>query len=295
MLRTTRNHFAPALALATLATLALSRPETAAAQAGERALLNQVSTVDFVAVGLPNSAIGTGNAEIDGEIALLGRSPNLRTWDLQMGTGLLAQDNQSVPIDGERALLGRWPVSPRQDLGDWAHRPAAPDADLAPPASKVLNPHRGISFFTLGTRGAVKLAVSSDEARYGIITTTPDERTQVVISLGATSAEGSITLTLPANQLLPNRRYAVGRSVSAFVAAGEPEHPMGAFHGETGWVTVTAVENGRIAGEFELLARGFLATDPHDENRWVAVLGQFEARGDSTALAAAGVKSRSPM
>jgi hypothetical protein len=124
MLRTTWHHFAPALVLATLAALALSRPETAAAQAGERALLNQVPTVDFVAIGLPNSPIGSGNAEIDGETALLGRSRNLHTWDLRLGTGLLAQDNQSVPVDGERALLGRWPQVQPRHAGDWARRSA---------------------------------------------------------------------------------------------------------------------------------------------------------------------------
>jgi hypothetical protein len=294
MSRTTRNHLRPALALVALAAAGLIRPDIGSAQNGHRALLNQVS-IEIGPDVTSDSPLALADREIDGEIALLGRTQDLHTWELQLGTGHLAHETEFAPIDGERALLGRWPVSPRQDLGDWADRPAAPDADLASPASKVLNPHQGISFFTLGTRGAVKLAVSSDDARYGRITTTPDERTLVVISLGATSAEGSVTLTLPANQLLPNRRYAVGRSVSAFVAAGEPEHPVGAFHGETGWVTITAVENGRIAGEFELLARGFLATDPHDENRWVAVLGQFEARGDSTALATVGIKSRSPM
>jgi hypothetical protein len=279
MSRMTRNHFAPAFALATLAA-ALIRPDTVSAQAGDRALLNQVPTVDFVAIGLPDSPIATGSDKVDGAIALLGQSPNLHTWDLPHGTGLLAQADKSAPLDGERALLGRWPVSQRQTMGDWAYRLAA---------------RTNISSFTLGSRGAVKLAVQSDEARYGTITTAEDGVTLVVISLGATSAEGAVTLTMAANRVLPNQRYAVGRQVSALVVAGGPEHPTGAFHGETGWVTITTVENGRIAGEFELRARGFLATDPQDENRWVAVRGQFEARADSTALATAGLKPRSSM
>ena len=294
MSRMTRNHFAPAFALATLAA-ALIRPDTVSAQAGDRALLNQVPTADFVAIGLPESPIATGSDKIDGAIALLGQSPNLHTWDLRLGSGLLAQADKSAPIDGERALLGRWPVSQRQTMEDRAHRPSDQVAGSAAPAVRILSSRRDISSFTLGSRGAVKLAVQSDEARYGMITTAEDGVTLVVISLGATSAEGAVTLTMAATQVLPNQRYAVGRQVSVFVVAGGPEHPTGAFHGETGWVTITTVENGRIAGEFELLARGFLATDPQDENRWVAVRGQFEARADSAALATAGLKPRSSM
>jgi hypothetical protein len=210
MSRTIRKPLTPAFSLAIIAATALARPENMLAQTGERALLNEVPAVNFVAIGSPNSPIGNG------------------------------------------------------------------------------------PFFTLRSRGAIKLAVSGDDARYGMITTVPGQPTLVVISLGATTAEGSLTLTIAASELVPNGRHAVGRKVKAFVAAGRPERPLGAFHGEAGWVTITAVENGRIAGEFELLARGFLATDPHDENRWVAVLGGFEARGGSTILASAGVKHRSP-
>jgi hypothetical protein len=288
MSHTTRNHFAPAFALAILGTAAVIRPDTVSAQAGERALLNQVPTIDFVAIGLPDSPIATGSAEIDGAIAFLGQSPNPRTWDFRLGAGLLAQANESEPIGGERALLGRWPVPQRQPMGDWAHRTSEPEARSTATKASTLSSRRDISSFTLGSRGAVKLAVRSDEARYGTIRTAEDRGTLVVISLGATSAEGSLTLTMAADQLVPNKRYAVGRSVRALVVSGGPEHPTGAFHGETGWVTITAIENGRIAGKFELLARGFLATDPQNERRWVAVLGQFEARGDSTLFAIAG-------
>src|SRR5215207_6874518 len=173
MSRMTRNHFAPAVALAALAA-ALIRPDTVSAQAGDRALLNQVPSVDFVAIGLPDSLIATGSDKIDGAIVLLGQISNLHTWDLRLGTGLLAQADKSAPIDGERALLGRWPVSQRQTMEDWAQRPSDRVAGSAAPAVRILSARRDIPGFTLESRGAVKLAVQSDETRYGTITTVDD-------------------------------------------------------------------------------------------------------------------------
>jgi hypothetical protein len=55
-------------------------------------------------------------------------------------------------------------------------------------------------------------------------------------------------------------------------------------------VTITEVKAGRIAGQFEIRARGFLSSDPDNENRWVKVWGTFEARGDSTVTTIASVR-----
>jgi hypothetical protein len=63
------------------------------------------------------------------------------------------------------------------------------------------------------------------------------------------------------------------------------------FHGDSGWVMITRAEAGRIAGEFELQARGFLGADVGDESQRVTVRGRFEARGDSTISA---IESVSP-
>jgi hypothetical protein len=52
------------------------------------------------------------------------------------------------------------------------------------------------------------------------------------------------------------------------------------FHSESGWLTITESEPGRIVGTFELRARGFLATNEKDENQWVTVRGTFTAEGD---------------
>jgi hypothetical protein len=72
--------------------------------------------------------------------------------------------------------------------------------------------------------------------------------------------------------------------------AGTPERPLGFFHGESGSVMITRVEQGMVSGEFELQARGSLAADVNDEDRWVTVRGSFVAEGDSTI---AGVRTAS--
>jgi hypothetical protein len=60
---------------------------------------------------------------------------------------------------------------------------------------------------------------------------------------------------------------------------GTAERPLGMFHSESGWVTITESMPGRIAGTFELRARGFLASDAKDENQWVTLRGTFAAEG----------------
>jgi len=200
------------------------------------------------------------------------------------GTGVLGPATSfaqgalgAAPIDGERALLGR--------------------SSLSQPASPAVSVHRigheetgSFSSLTLVATGAVALAYSSDEARYGTVPAAFDgDRPLLTISLGATSAEGSLTLMLSGDQLPPKGRYPVhpgedrgagAHYFRAFFAAGTPEQPVGAFHGESGWVVITDSIPGRISGEFEIVARGFLATDLNHENRWVTVRGRFEARGD---------------
>ena len=150
-------------------------------------------------------------------------------------------------------------------------------------------------YFTLESTGAVRLAVTSDEARYGIIPEAVNQRPVLGISLGATRADGVLLLYTYADEVLRPGRYPVGSSLPeqhfagrrfhpCFVA-GTPERPLGFFHGESGWVTITAAEAGRISGEFEIRARGFLAADMTDEDQWVTLRGTFSAEGDSTDTA----------
>ena len=158
-----------------------------------------------------------------------------------------------------------------------------------------------VPYFTLQSSGAVRLAVSSDEARYGISPESVNQRPVLAISLGATRAAGAVLLYTYGDEVLRPGRYPVGSSLPeqrsagrqfhpCFVA-GSVERPQGFFHGESGWVTITAAEAGRITGEFEIRARGFLAADTTNEDQWVTVRGTFSAEGDRTAVAIEGVSA----
>ncbi len=147
--------------------------------------------------------------------------------------------------------------------------------------------------FQLEASGAVTMAVASDEASYGLSPERIKGRPILAISLGATRGEGSLSLYTQGDQLPKTGRYPVlpdwpdefdgDRMFHACFIAGTVTRPVGAFHGETGWVTITSVEEGRISGEFELRARGMLAADITDESEWVTVRGSFVSAGDSTA------------
>jgi len=146
--------------------------------------------------------------------------------------------------------------------------------------------------FRLAATGAVNLAVTSQEATYGLVPKEENQRRIIAISLGARRGNASLTLYTQGDELLRPGRYPVrsawpkepdsGRIFHACFIAGTPEHPVGGFHGESGWVTITRVDGRRMSGEFELSARGMLAADVNDENQWVTVRGSFVADGDST-------------
>jgi hypothetical protein len=59
-------------------------------------------------------------------------------------------------------------------------------------------------------------------------------------------------------------------------------------------VTITHTEPGRIAGEFEIEARGFVAASVDDEGQWVTVRGQFDVLGDSAIVAVQSVSASMP-
>jgi hypothetical protein len=146
--------------------------------------------------------------------------------------------------------------------------------------------------FTLGTTGAVTLNAAGSDARYGLIPREVNGRGMVSVTLGAANAQGSLTLTVPGDRAPEKGRYAIadswddegieGLSFHACVLAGSSQQPLGWFHGESGWVTITEAGPGSMSGEFEIRARGFLGADPDDENQWVTVRGTFRAQGDST-------------
>lgn len=146
--------------------------------------------------------------------------------------------------------------------------------------------------FTIESTGAVRLAATGQEARVGLTREPLNGRPVLEISLGATTGEAALVLYTYADEELRPGRYPVGSELPADPAAGRRFHPcfiagtverpLGFFHGEIGWVTITAVEGGRVRGEYEMRARGFLASDMEDEDRWVTIRGTFGAQDDGT-------------
>ena len=151
--------------------------------------------------------------------------------------------------------------------------------------------------FTLDATGAVQLDAVGHDARYGVIT---DEGTSILtVSLGATGSTSALQLRMPGVGLPAEGRYPIrstwddrvtGNAFHAFFAAGSPEHPLGWFHGESGSVTITRVDDGQISGSFQIRARGFLNTDTTEQEHWVTVTGSFQAEGDSTTTTIAQVQ-----
>jgi hypothetical protein len=153
--------------------------------------------------------------------------------------------------------------------------------------------------FTLQSTGAVRLHAAGHESRYGVVPQAVRGRPILMVSLGATKAAGALQLARLGDRLPAPGRYPIRSSWdevgsdTTFHAAfmpGTVEHPLGWFHGQSGWVTITEAREGRIAGAFEVRARGFAAADPANEDRWVTVRGSFDAEGDSTVATIASVR-----
>jgi hypothetical protein len=146
--------------------------------------------------------------------------------------------------------------------------------------------------YTLESTGAIRLVLSGGEASYGLMPEPVNGRPVINISLGPTQGEGALWLFAYADEVLRPGRFQVanwlpeqpfaGRYFHPCFVAGTVASPRGFFHGETGWVTITSVEGGRISGEFQIRARGFLAADTSDEDQWVTLRGRFSVTGDST-------------
>jgi hypothetical protein len=153
--------------------------------------------------------------------------------------------------------------------------------------------------FTLDAAGAVNLSAAGREARYGTIAPDPLGPSLLSISIGPAAAGSALQLSVPGGWAPAAGRYpirstwsdpAIAPAFHASFAAGSAEHPLGWFHGEYGTVTITRAADGQLSGRFEVRARGFLSTDPDNENRWVTVTGSFEAEGDTTATTIAAAR-----
>ena len=152
--------------------------------------------------------------------------------------------------------------------------------------------------FTLESTGAVRLHAAGHEARYGVVPYAVRGRPIVMVTLGAAAGTAAVQLMTMGDRPPEPGRYPIVSSWSeldsesvAFHASfmpGTVERPLGWYHGESGWVTITETRAGRITGTFEVRARGFTADDPLDEEQWVTLRGSFDAEADSSATIASG-------
>ena len=144
--------------------------------------------------------------------------------------------------------------------------------------------------FTLESTGAIHLTAAGYEAGYAVVPSGATGRPTLLVSIGDALTQSVVHLTLPTDRLPAAGRYPVGvTSFQASFMAGPAEHPLGWFHGESGWVTITQAEEGHIAGTFAVRAKGFLAADT-DEEKWVTVQGTFDAQGHNTVATIASVE-----
>lgn len=158
-------------------------------------------------------------------------------------------------------------------------------------AAAVALAWRSAPTYTLQSTGAVALHASGQDARFGVVPRAVRGRPILIVSLGATASAGALQLTVAGDRPPAPGRYPIrsswdelGTDATSFHASfmpGSVERPLGWYHGESGWVTITESERDRMSGTFEVRARGFTATDPLDEEQWVTVRGSFDAAGDS--------------
>ena len=167
-------------------------------------------------------------------------------------------------------------------------------------AAAVALAWRSAPTYTLQSTGAVTLHANGPEARFGVVPQAVRGRPILILSLVATASAGALQLTVAGDRPPAPGRYPIQSSwdelatdPTSFHASfmpGSVERPLGWYHGESGWVTITESERDRLSGTFEVRARGFTAADPLDEEQWVTVRGSFDAAGDSTITSTTAVR-----
>jgi hypothetical protein len=103
------------------------------------------------------------------------------------------------------------------------------------------------------------------------------------LSLGADGPDGSVLFTRTNGARLTPGTYAIsGRDdgtdeIRALVMTGSATRPTGVFRGQSGYLIVTSATDNVIRGRFQVVATGFLASDPADESRPMKATGMFTA------------------
>jgi hypothetical protein len=111
--------------------------------------------------------------------------------------------------------------------------------------------------------------------------------TMFTLSLGADGPDGSVLFTRTNGGRLTPGTYAVsGRDdgtdeIRALVMTGSATRPTGVFRSQSGYLIVTSATDNVIRGRFQVVATGFLASDPADETRPMKATGVFTATRSS--------------
>ncbi len=143
------------------------------------------------------------------------------------------------------------------------------------------------SWFEARTSGSQVLDLRG-EAEFGVVEADVGPGA-FVLTLGAESPVGAVVMTWPSGSLPEPGVYPVtedAAGIRALVLTGSPSAPTGAFRGHGGTVRISRSREGLLAGAFDIQTAGFEAATPMDEERDLAVRGEF------TAVAASAHQTR---
>ncbi|MFL5494850.1 MAG: hypothetical protein ACJ8DC_10755 [Gemmatimonadales bacterium] len=108
--------------------------------------------------------------------------------------------------------------------------------------------------------------------------------TVFTLDLGQESASGAILFTRSSESRPSLGTYTItdlgdgSDELQALVMLGGAERPKGVFRAQSGTLTITSASDSLLSGTFTLVATGFLAAEPANENRQVSASGSFKAR-----------------
>ena len=128
------------------------------------------------------------------------------------------------------------------------------------------------------------------EAEFGPVQNPDRSSGAFVVSLGVCGQQSAVLFTRRSGIPLAVGRYRIAEpansedEILALVLTGSPTRPTGVFHGESGWLVVTAASDLFTAGQFHIDAIGFAAADPGQEDRHVNVTGSFTAAAASSSF-----------
>ena len=112
------------------------------------------------------------------------------------------------------------------------------------------------------------------------------------ITLASPAQDGAVVFTARGGERpRPGRSYRISGNgapgtFSALYVAGSAEHPAGVFRATNGSLEILGADAGMIEARFRMHARGFLANEPENEQRTVALTGWFNAESHAVVMSA---------